>query len=105
MPLCPCSWRYRGWLLSLASILPCTGVEVDKDIFYLADQAHVPHGSRQLVEVREFSERCDGFHRRAWAAVSSGGEERGCAGRWLARWTGRLREGGGLTRTSMQRPD
>ena len=33
----------------------------DEDLIYLADQAHVPYGSRTLTEVREFSEQITGF--------------------------------------------
>lgn len=33
----------------------------DEDLIYLADQAHVPYGSRTLDNVREFSERITGF--------------------------------------------
>jgi glutamate racemase len=34
---------------------------LDEDLIYLADQAHVPYGSRTLTEVREFSEQITGF--------------------------------------------
>ena len=33
----------------------------DEDLIYLADQAHVPYGSRTLTEVREFSEQITRF--------------------------------------------
>lgn len=33
----------------------------DEDLIYLADQAHVPYGSRSLTEVRDFSERITEF--------------------------------------------
>lgn len=34
---------------------------LDEDLIYLADQAHVPYGSRTLTEVREFSEQITRF--------------------------------------------